>query len=780
MKHKIDGRREITLRDTAWANFFVLISCFLLIGTALYAQNGEMTMQKLGKLKMIRTLRNSYARELAAKDNSWKFLTSDIDSLLPEGVFADIRDTDIAGGNTMLKDSLLIKAFGRLWNISEALRDNRWTIDYNQETWKRCQKAIWRYGEIEMNRSDTADYFSASSCRISSVAIDLYFFHLRLMEKAETDSLASPQEKSTCEILKKLALRAWTQPYRKEGPDGGVVGLDRPLWKVAIMYRSVEMMDSVARMCREVVGEMSQTVSDGSLKQGGYTADGLCWAFGRQAWTGEREIEKTLKVLDVLKNLRKTPWGGMDRSMAEVLVNYFRGSSFYYYKGYEVPCLGQHAMLYRPNREYIGYWRLLKILINDWEDAFNRTDFKELRKLYAEAQEYNLKMYRNMYYRGTRWFFNNDDLVKKDRRYHIAVNMASSRCDGPGSELGADAYNHFSADGATFFQRTGTEYQNIFGAYDITAFPGVTAREGMKYISPSVGRQGYCSKHNFAAGATSGGMNAAAGFRYEKIAVSEREKEVRRNYRVPEEIVVYGVKAYKSYFMLGDYFIALGAGMTNRVPNVRRRIRTTIDQTERRDSVYLYKGNGIDWVIHKGQFAYSVFPDYQENTYHVCETKKTNWTKMNPENRQVDGLPGKVDIFRMWIDHGHNPVNDTYGYVVYAGDGMPPREYPFEVLRNDTLVQAVKSKDNNVIGAIFYDAEEDLQVKGVSLSVSSPCAVLVEKFGGYLTLSVTDALMDPNRRQIDVTLDHRKITLNMPKGKLCGQPAVYRKRLVDF
>ena len=434
-------------------------------------------------------------------------------------------------------------------------------------------------------------------------------------------------------------------------------------------------------------------------------------------------------------------------------------------------------MLYQPDKKIIGYWELLKALIIDWEDAFTKTDFKELKQLYIEAQGYDQQMYRNPYYSGIRWFFNNDDLIKKTRRYHLTVNMTSARCDSPGGELRADAYNHFSADGATLFQKTGTEYQKVFGAFDITAFPGVTAREGMKYISPATGRQGYCSKHNFAAGATSGGANAAAGFRYEKIPLAERGKEGTRRYYMPEEVMLYGVKAHKSYFILGDYLVALGAGITDKVPDVRRRIRTTIDQTEWRDSVYLYRGNGIDWMIHKGQFAYSVFPAYQENAYHVCETKKTRWTMMNPGNSRVEGLPEKVGIFRMWIDHGHHPQNDAYGYAVYAGEGMPPREYPFEVLRNDTLVQAVKSKDNHVIGAVFYDAGTELNARGVSLKVSSPCAVLVEKQDGYLILSVADALMDEHCTQIDVTLDNRKFTLKMPRGKLCGQPSVYSQRL---
>lgn len=752
-QNKEDGQNKES--QQAWNNFRE------------YSQDfGEETLLKQGKLKAIGIMRNNLSRELTIKDQAWKSLVMNIDSLQPDGTFSDIREIDMLRGDTVINDSLLVKAFNRIWYISEALRNNRWTLLYNLETWRRCQAAVLHYGNIEINRPVLPVHSISSSHDIPAAAVNIYFSHLKQMEKAEQDSLADVQLKATCEMLKVLALRAWTEPAHPSFP-----------LEVALMFRSVSMMDRIFDRSREVITALSQNTGEPTSWQDGFTADGLCWAYGKQAWSDGVVIENTWKALEVLEKLKNTPWGGMNREMASVLVNYFRGSSFYNYKGYPVPCLGQNTMLYQTKRIHPHHWTLLQELITHWESAFTKVDFAELKQLYFEMQGFDIRMNRNPYYTGTRWFFNNDDLIKKNRRYHIAVNMASVRCDGPGSEQAADAYNHFAADGATFFRKTGMEYHSVFGAYDVTAFPGVTAREGMKYIAPSVHKSGYCSKHNFAAGATSGGENAVAGFRYEKIPVSERGKEVRRAYYTPQDIVLYGVKAYKSYFILGDYLVALGAGITNKFPQVRRRIRTTIEQTEWSDSVYQYKGNGIDWLIHKGHFAYSVFPSYRKDSYHVCESRKTDWAKMNVRNKQVDGLPEKVNVFQLWIDHGHNPVNETYGYAVYAGDGIPPRDYPFKVLRNDTLVQAVKSIDNNVLGTVFYDSRSTLRAGDLSLAVSAPCAVLVEKSKGYLTLSVTDAEMNPNVREIEVTLNNCKITCNLPQGKFCGQPAVYRMKL---
>ena len=145
---------------------------------------------------------------------------------------------------------------------------------------------------------------------------------------------------------------------------------------------------------------------------------------------------------------------------------------------------------------------------------------------------------------------------------------------------------------------------------------------------------------------------------------------------------------------------------------------------------------------------------------------------MNRDNQNKKSLPEQVDIFRMWIDHGQTPVNDTYGYVVYAGEGMPAKEYPFEVLRNDTLVQAVSSVDRNVLEAVFYNATTILKAKKLTLSVSAPCTVLIEKTGKGVSISVTDAEMNKQLKEIILTINGKKVPVSMPQGKFCGKPAV--------
>ena len=145
---------------------------------------------------------------------------------------------------------------------------------------------------------------------------------------------------------------------------------------------------------------------------------------------------------------------------------------------------------------------------------------------------------------------------------------------------------------------------------------------------------------------------------------------------------------------------------------------------------------------------------------------------MNIQNQKVENLPSSVNIFRLWVDHGQQVKNDTYGYVVYCGKDDPTTQLPFVVLQNDTLVQAVKSLDGNLYQAVFYNANTTLNQQDVSISVSNPCIIQVELIGNEFVASVQDPQMNKALKQITVTLGKKSFVFELPQGKLAGKPVV--------
>lgn len=716
-------------------------------------------------------------------------------SLLQEnGTFSDLNDKNIgetSNGNDADRGGVVTESFERIWYIAESFKIGKLQMECDRQVWESLLKSISHYGLLEISRPNDWTRFHASCFAIPTAAVGIYFNLLPQMDLVEQEKTKDENLIAACEMLKTVALQAWTRPLRNDETDKNVVQLERfrnhtwwvggnalgyrPLLPVAFMLRSIPMIDLLSDVCQKAISVTSQNTYNDSFWNEGFTADGAGWGHGTQCLIWGYPIDGTLGALDMLGMLKSSPWEQkLTRENVDALLNYFHGGNYYYYKGHTLPCLDRNSMNYKPKAGMIRYGAMLKQLIEDWSDSFTQEELQEIKQLYAESQNKAIRMvaYGNRY-NGARWFFNNDDLIKKNDRYHIIVNMSSSRCDGIESANGfADCYNFYTTDGITLFQKSGDEYNKALGAFDVTAFPGVTAREGMDKLTPVTNWRGYCSKYNFAAAATLGGENAVAGYIFEKMNGSDKGGVNDLGDNQGKNAVLYGVKAYKSYFMLGDYMVALGAGITNKQPEQEGNIRTTIEQTEKTGEVYAYKGKGIEWMVQQGKFAYSVFPVYKQKVRSVCETKKTDWVKMNKANKGKKNLPEQVDIFRMWIDHGRKPVNDTYGYVVYAGEGLPAKEYPFEVLRNDTLVQAVKSSDGKIVQAVFYDETASLKCKKIQLSVSAPCVVLIEQDASGVKLSVTDAQMNKDLKEIKVIWNKNEYRVKMPEGERCGAATV--------
>lgn len=778
------------------------------------AQTKDANSEKSEALKKLRTFfhDNPYRlkpdgekakRFLALLNENGTF--SDMDATEKELEKNDIYNKGYANTTDDRAGIFIGDAIQRVFLICSAYRLGE--IPAEEALSDKVMKAIVHYGKLEIGRKNDRPRFHASCFAIPTAAVNVYFAMLDEMDKAERGE-ARPIVKEACDMLKVVGLQAWTQPLRNDATDNNVVSIERfrnhvwwvggnalayrSLLPVAAMYSSIPMIDLLAEVCRRGISMTSQTTYSDSFWTEGFTADGAGWGHGMQCLVWGYPIDGASNAMNMLKMLQGTPWAQkLDKTNTEALMNFFRGGSWYYYKGYRLPGLDRGSYVYNPTEKRIPYANMLDGVIRNWLTSFTAEEQKELLVLQKEVKTNRIFMngYPTGQYSGVRWFFNNDDLMKKTPDYHIDINMASYRTDGLESAAFADNYNFYPTDGATLFQRSGDEYFHIMGGWDITAMPGVTAREGMEKLQPVTNWRGYCSKHNFAAGATDGRENGVAGIVFEKMNGSDKkavnDKGDAGKNGIKNELL-YGFKAYKGYFILGDYFVALGAGVTNMTPNIEGDIRTTIDQTSLVNNTYILNkgkkhvlslGDEVElksnksnpmWLVQEGKFAYTLLPEYTDKAKVSCEMKPTDWKKMNPSNKNTDKMSKDVNILRLWVNHGQTPVNEVYGYAVYTGKGMPQSVLPFEVMRNDIGVQAVRTKDKSIVQAVFYPGNAVLKYKDLKLSVSAPCAVMIQKVGGKYRISVTDATMNADLKSIIVTLNGKAYELSLPTGMHCG------------
>lgn len=701
-------------------------------------------------------------------------------------------------------NKFMTEAWARLWRITDAYAEKKMTL--GQVTNPRVLKGILYYTELELLRPQINGRFHGSCFMLPTAAANMYFDMLPMMEQVESGQIKDGLLKEVYDAFMVIGLQAWSQPYRDDDSQKNLVSIPRfrdhvwwvggnaiafrSLLPVAAMYRSIPMVDLLAEVLKKSLSMTSPAINHKTFWVEGITTDGCGYGHGKQCLIWGYPISSLSTGTSNLSFLKGSPWE--QKLSAEnklTILSYLRGASFHYYKGHDVPCLDRTSMLYFPNPNRIKYEDIVDNVLNDWQSSFTRGEVKELKQLKANIARNAIVMkgQPDGRYNGTRFFWANDNFANKTPDYSLFVSMASKRVDGLESAPHmSDAWNFNTCDGLTLMQRTGTEYRDVFGAWDVLSAPGTTSRMGMDKLTPVVNWRGYCSKENFCGAVADGRKLGVAGYLFDKMNASDKLDINDRGDSHGKNAILYGVRAHKAYFMLPGYMVALGAGITDAQPEAfDTEVHTTIDQTAWRNKVYAIQTNGkkkalqagqhtwgdAQWLVQDGQFAYTILPPYRKQAHFSLEKRAADYVKMNIRNKRTGyKLPTEVSVLQLWMNHGVAPTDAQYGYAVYTGKGKPPRDLPFEVLQNNKQVQAIAA--NGVVEAVFYDASATLQAKDHQLQVSHPCTLmLVEKEHGVTELYLNDPTQNNELDAITVTLDGSAHAVKLPHDGHCGDVA---------
>lgn len=106
----------------------------------------------------------------------------------------------------------------------------------------------------------------------------------------------------------------------------------------------------------------------------------------------------------------------------------------------------------------------------------------------------------------------------------------------------------------------------------------------------------------------------------------------------------------------------------------------------------------------------------------------------------------------MWIDHGKNPHDATYAYVLLPGSNLEQtmlyaRNPHVTILANTSQVQAVHHRTEGVTGINFWEAGS---LPGFGVSVDAPASVLLRETEGELWIGLSDPT---HKRTEPITLE---------------------------
>lgn len=342
---------------------------------------------------------------------------------------------------------------------------------------------------------------------------------------------------------------------------------------------------------------------------------------------------------------------------------------------------------------------------------------------------------------GNRMFWRFDYMINRRENYMTSSRMSSTRTVGSEAGNGDGEYNYYSGNGTNYIFVTGQEYNgNYFKVFNNRQFPGITAEQDTIPLPiPNWGKNG--GNGNSYAGGVSDNTYGACGMMLQRR----------------------GITAHKSWFYFDDEFVCLGAG---------------INQTDGKAVVF----STLNQCNPSGKTQYSVGGEIAD-----LDTSKTitdpDWILnggigyFNLESNSNYILANDSNLFSANINHGINPTNKSYAYIVKPNIQSPIeatkylKNIPVSILSNNEQIQAVRHQDLNIIEILFYQAGTLKISEGQTVTVDKPCALIWKEKTNEISLANPNCESnnpDVINVQIQNNNELKNLSFQMPNGVHAG------------
>lgn len=341
-------------------------------------------------------------------------------------------------------------------------------------------------------------------------------------------------------------------------------------------------------------------------------------------------------------------------------------------------------------------------------------------------------------------FHHQDRVVHRRSDWAVGLSMRSSRIANFESINDENLRGWLTADGACYLYREGADQfmDGFWATVDHARIPGTTVDVRERDASEGAGTR---SPESWAGGACLGDRFTAAGMRFAAQGAS--------------------LTAHKSWMFFDDEVVALGAGITaddgrpvETIIENRRLKRDAAEMTV--DGAARRLGSSGEWPqarwMHLGDHAGYVFPT-PERVQFLHESRTGSWSDVTQHPNWELTDPITHDYLTAWVDHGVDPSDATYAYVVLPGASVAETARysarpPIEIIANTTSVQAVRHLESGVLAVNFWQPGAASVV-----STTRTGSVVLRRDGDDLELAIADPTQEATTATVTVDVTAREV-----------------------
>lgn len=317
-------------------------------------------------------------------------------------------------------------------------------------------------------------------------------------------------------------------------------------------------------------------------------------------------------------------------------------------------------------------------------------------------------------------------------RYSFGVRAVSARTIRNEYGNGENLATYFVSDGSTHIAVNGDEYFNIFPVWDWSRIPGVTA--------PAMGSipKAEVEWETFGTSTFTGGVSDSLFSTFTSV--------------YEDNYAGINTSAKKSWFFFDDEIVCLGSGINS---SSTFPVHTTINQCLLQTDIVVSEGgkekktgrkkyapeDNLKWVLHGG-VGY-IFPEGGVVAI-SGEEQKGSWRTINEAQKDIIE---KKKVFTLWLDHGLQPEQESYAYIVVP-DMQTPKDMRrhdidnIKILANNDSVQVVQNRKSDMWQMVFFEPTS-FSYQGTTVKVDAPCAIIIKGTNSNPMIHIAD----PERKQ---------------------------------